>query len=274
MTTLSTCRMMTASALFFLLLPVITRAQNGSVSCTDLKKGDFNAYPKNTNSHLIIHREGDLQKEINPKTGDTTLWKVKWKNDCTFSLTYLSGSYAMDYNREYLLKQHNFVYKILSLTKDYYVMEGHVDNAKSAAFQNDTVWFKERAFIPDNIVYEKISNLELLETVKFTDTAKYAILYTYRPGKTTCEAEKVLISFNDNAMFAATDKSKNAFILLKEGKYTLKGQAAGKESTVELDVKFGRKYYLASEMHWGATCAPELAIVKEDEGKTHFDTIR
>lgn len=78
--------------LLLLLLAFTTaaQAQTESSSCEKLQAGLFYYYAKDNFDYAFI-REGDMQKEVNLSTGDTTLWAIKWKNDCTYTLKYISG---------------------------------------------------------------------------------------------------------------------------------------------------------------------------------------
>ena len=68
-------------------------AQTKTAGCQNLQSGIFYNYPKREvdSSYSIFIRQGNIQKEVAMPAGDTSVWEVKWKNDCNYSLTYLYG---------------------------------------------------------------------------------------------------------------------------------------------------------------------------------------
>src|SRR5215213_6278212 len=62
-----------------------------SITCKDFRTGNFYAYPKNAADRSVIVRDEKTQKETNPVNGDSILWKIDWKGDCSYKLKYISG---------------------------------------------------------------------------------------------------------------------------------------------------------------------------------------
>ena len=50
-------------------------------NCEDIKNGVFYSYPKNVSKQYQLTRKGDIQKETDLITGDSSIWKVTWLND-------------------------------------------------------------------------------------------------------------------------------------------------------------------------------------------------
>jgi hypothetical protein len=75
-------------------------------------------------------------------TGDTSYWKLKWLDDCTFSATYLSGGVKRSDEEKEFLTQHQTVVQILKITPNYYVVEGSLDSVNSEMSIVDTIWIK------------------------------------------------------------------------------------------------------------------------------------
>ncbi|MEO6329832.1 MAG: hypothetical protein ABIO55_12915 [Ginsengibacter sp.] len=266
---------MAVNIFIFLIIPVVAISQN-KLSCVDLKNGTFNSYPKNSSEHYLLYRDGEFQKEVNTKTMDTVLWKVNWINDCVYSLQYLSGSVKITQEQSDLYKKHKLVYEIKNVTPDYFVFTGYLDKISTAILANDTVWMKEKLFIPDNNLFQEVTKPSTLKKAHFSDTSKYAVLYIYRPGKVACSIVDNIIYFDDNLMCVETNKSAHIFKILKEGKFKIMAKANKKEAVMQLEVDFGKKYYLKAASKFGhctleTCCSPQLTTVEEDKGATEFD---
>ena len=93
--------------LYFTLLPFIIFAQSKAPSCAELKEGVFHSYPKNSAEHYISIREGNQVHEINLTTGDSSLWQIKWLEDCIYSLKYVSGNLTLK-EIPYMFKERMF----------------------------------------------------------------------------------------------------------------------------------------------------------------------
>src|SRR5438034_11734209 len=118
----------TTCFLILWLLPFTTEAQADAPAFATLEFGEFHTYPKNTSSYFIIRRQDDLQKEIDARTGDSTIWKVRWHKDNTYTLKFVSSSDKRVSLNAYYLKHHDVVYNVPTITKDFYIIEGHVDH--------------------------------------------------------------------------------------------------------------------------------------------------
>lgn len=249
------------------------------LSCADLKNGVFHSYPKNTSDHYLSKRDDEFQYETNIVTGDTTTWKINWLNDCTYSLKYISGNNKMTDEVSKLVKKHKFVYEISNLTPDYYIFKGYIDKTSNIAFQTDTMWLTEKAVIPNNEIFKQIPNTSLLKKEHFSDTSKYAVLYVYRPGKLTNSLSNYLIYFNDDIMCVGKNNTGYIFKIMKEGRFELKSKLYKDESSIKIDLKFGKVYYVKSMVHWGffkgmKNFKLEMENVNAEVGKTEFDALK
>ncbi len=267
---------------FYLLifLTVITiappaNAQSNKLSCAELKNGIFHVYPKNSIKHYTSIRESDLQKEVNVENGDSTLWKITWINDCSYSLKQISTSEKLDEKAVSFFKKHKLAYQITHVTEDYYVYKGYVDNISGDPFQTDTMWLKEKTLITDNSLIQKITNPSILKKQHFSDTSQYAVLYIYRPGKLTNSLANYPIYFDENLICIAKNKSGYMFKILKEGVFEIKSKLFKDESSATLNIKFGNRYYIKSMIHFGIfkrgyNFKLEMVSTKAEEGKEAF----
>lgn len=126
------------------LLPLIILGQSKTVACSTIKTGAFYFYPEKGQKAFAIIRDDSMQKEINIKAGDTTFWKVNWQSDCMFNLKFIRKSQAISDVEKSFYKSHTTVFKILEVTKDYYVFKAGLDSINNAKMLTDTLWTKAR----------------------------------------------------------------------------------------------------------------------------------
>jgi hypothetical protein len=122
---------------------------------------------------------------------------------------------------------------------------------KGRLLLNDTAWFDQRITIPYSTVFEKISGPLLNRQASFADSAQYALLYVYRPVKTMLLLATYPLYLNNELMCIVRNKSGYIFKVKREGHYTLRTQLLKDESHIDIDVKFGNKYYVMPLIDWG-----------------------
>ncbi len=257
-------------------ISVSAHCQTG-VSCTDLKNGIFYYYQKNAPDHYLIYRTADFQKEVNLRTGDTTLWKIEWRDKCRYALIFESSSNQKIIENAKVLKKHKLVYTISALTDDYYCYTGSVDAPSNPQIWNDTIWLKEKTIVPNSELFQPIAGENELTHLK--DTSKYALLYLYRPGKITNGFGNYFVYFDNVLMCVARNSSGYIFKILKEGNFQLASRLYKDESQVDVDIRFGKTYYIKSMIHWGISSRLynfklEMAAVTPEQGRLEFDKIR
>ena len=233
----------------FVLFPFISKAQNNKLTCAEIKKGVFHFYPKNLSNHFLIIREDDIAHEIDLATGDTSVWEIKWTDDCVYSTKFISGSQKKDDNTLSFLKRHKFVFDVLNITDDYYVFKGYTDKISDLPIMSDTIWFNEKATVVNHELFKQVPNSVGKPVIN--DTSKYALLYVYRPGKITNSLGNYIIYFDDNVMCAAKNNTGYLFKIFKEGNFGIKSKLYKDESSVNVNIKFGKIYYAKSMIHWG-----------------------
>ena len=121
-------------------------AQTKTAGCQNLQSGIFYNYPKRevNSSYSIFIRQGNIQKEVAMPAGDTSVWEVKWKNDCNYSLTYLYGEgpfaiIANGYKNKIIVDV-----KITESTDDYYTFETTASKKNHSSAISDTIWLKQQ----------------------------------------------------------------------------------------------------------------------------------
>ncbi|WP_169337665.1 hypothetical protein [Segetibacter koreensis] len=157
--------------------------------------------------------------EYNLEKRDSTLWKIDWSNDCTYSLKYISGNTHMEPEMESFLKKHKMVYQIINVTNDYYVYNGYIDKISRDFIQSDTMWLHEKTSITNNLLFQSIANGQTLRKAHFGDTSKYAVVYVYRTGKVTNSMGEYFLYFDNEPMCVMKNKSGYMFKLFKEGNH-------------------------------------------------------
>jgi hypothetical protein len=264
---------------FVLLFLAISAASYGQVpvSCQDLKNGIFYYYQKNSPDHFLIYRMAETQKEINLTTGDTTVWKIDWQNDCNYSLKFQSSSTKRPPETVKLLKEHTLVYAVLKLAEDYYTFKGSVDNIANQQIIADTIWLKEKTTFTNTELFKRLRNER--EAGKLRDTSKYAILYVYRPGKITNSLGNYFVYFDNVLMCVASNNSGYVFKVLKEGPFQVSSKLYKDEASVNLDIQFGKTYFVKSMIHWGISSRLynfklEMANVPPEQGQNEFENIK
>jgi hypothetical protein len=267
-----------AIVIAFITIPFSVHCQPRYPDCSRLKQGVFHSYPKNTADHFVTKRDGDFDHETNIKTGDTALWQLKWTGNCSYTLKYISGSGKMTAEALEILKKRRFVNQVAGVTDTYYLVSTYLDKASGPPLQTDTMWFAEKANVTSNELFRQIPNNTVLKRNHFSDTSKYAVMYVYRPGKTTNSLGNYIIYFDDNILCVAKNKSGYIFKVLKEGNFRVKSQLLKDESAINLQVKFGQVYYVKSMIHWGLfkrgyNFKLEMATVPPDQGKTEFENV-
>ncbi len=260
-----------------LLFPLLADCQTKNL-CSDIKTGIFYFYPKNTHDAYIETRDDDYVREKNTVNGDTALWEIKWANDCEYSLKLVATNTKMSDETVTALRKHKFVYKILTVTNDYYTFNGYFDKSTNNPIQQDTMWLTEKVNIPDNNVFKPIPNPIKLKRDHFSDTSKYAVLYIYRPGKFTNSRGNYLVYFDNSIMCIAKNNSGYIFKILKEGKFEIKSRLFKDESSIKLDVQFGNTYYVKSMIHWTISkrlynFKLDMAAMTPADGATEFAEI-
>ncbi len=263
--------------LLLLFLPCFLSAQETQISCDNLKQGIFHMYPINSTDHHLILREGDIAREVNAITGDSSFWEIKWTKDCVYSMKYSGGGTKMDEKTEAFLKKHKLVYEVTEITNDYYTFKGYVDKVAGNSFQSDTVWFNEKVNVVNNDLFKRILN-PTGSKPSITDTSRYAILYVYRPGKITNSLGDFPVYFNDNIMCIAKNNTGYVFKVLKEGVFELKSRLYRDKSSINLSVKFGNVYYVKSMIHWGIHMGNnfklEMKNVSVPEGESEVANVK
>jgi hypothetical protein len=263
--------------LLFLLCSFFEVRSNAQI-CTDLRDGVFYSYPKNTAKQYVITRQGEYQKEIDLVTGDTTLWKVSWLNDCTYCLTYISGSAKLTGEIKTLLESHKLVTKIESISGDFYTYFFYLDKAAGKYLLTDTIWSQKKSVVANNTLFEFVPANTSIKKLNFNRKSPYALLYVYRPAKFAGSKGEYILYFDGNIMCASKNGVAYIFKIFKEGDFKLSAKLFNqKEVTQNINIKFGQQIYLKAGLKFILTNAsgwrPDLLIIDPEKGSDEFSEI-
>jgi len=250
-------------------IPLITIGQS-TADCSSLKDGIFFTYPKNTVERWRSERNGNIQKEINLGTGDSSTWQVKWQSNCRYTMKYIGGGKDLKKEEQDFVQKHLLAFEINTVMPDYYIFSEYIDKVSKTPFLVDTMWRKEKVSVPDKRVYTEVQYKEIRK-MHFKDTSRFALLYVYRSSKFVCSQIDYLVSANDVAMCNMKTKTAYIFKVTREGNIHLTGNNGKRTSTVDLEIHFGNKYYLNCDIHWNLDhCIPDLSLVDKGKGETEF----
>ncbi len=247
-------------------------------TCEDLKRGIYYCYDK-TGAEAIIRREEGFQYENEKKTGDSTMYKIEWVDDCTYTLKYVSGSAKQEAGVAKLLKDHKFAFEVTKVTDKYYVYKGYLDNVKKGVLMlSDTIWFEPNVHFGNPFLFEPVSE-DAVSKLKISDTSRYALLYVYRIGKFTNSLFNYLVYANDYILCVAKNNSGYIFKVFKEGSLKLTSKTYNDKASVDLNIRFGKTYYTKSLIIWGIHAnlnnyKLQMAEVDAHTGKEEFEKVK
>ena len=263
-----------SSLLSLLFAPLLNLAQ--TLSCSNLKNGVFVAFSRADGSRSTYTRNAEVQKEFNPATHETVVWDVEWVSDCSYYLKYNSGLEDKPKQTQELLKEHKFLFQILSVTDDYYIFQSTLDKASNPVLTKDTLWIKQRSDAKRKVIPNpRIDSLLALRKAAFDSVvSKSAFLYVFRPGKFTEILVSYTLCLNDVPICEMANKASYIVRLSKEGQTTFVAKTGKQESSITFDIKAGKKYFLRCELPWSLSPKPKLTKVSKEEAQSYFDNIK
>jgi hypothetical protein len=265
--------------LFILLITGIIPATGNAQlpdGCSALKTGVFYSYPKNTADKYVTYREKGIAKEYDLVKGDSSIWKVDWKDDCTYSLKYVSGSAKLNPEMADFFRKHTLLYTIREATADYYVFNTFLDKLKGIRLGSDTMWMRKKLNHVPTRLFEAVANPQALKKARFSDTSQYAVVYLYRPGKFTNSINAdIMVSFDELPIAQTPNKTAYIFKVFQPGNHTFTSRLDKDESKAAVNIEMGKSYYVKSAINWGIYSLSknyklEMIIMPEKEGKAEF----
>jgi len=227
------------------------RAQDRVPVCKELHTGIYYTYNSKTGDAFVSILEERQLKEIIVNLDDTVISRINWIDDCTFIQQYVSGGSKLDKKILDFNKEHIFYTSIDKIAEEYFTTTVRQDKPKGRVLLRDTSWFNERINVAKIRDVEKISSSLMNRNVILTDTSQYALLYIYRPGKIFLSLSSYPLFMNGELLCMMQNKSGFIFKVKKEGRYSLRTNILKDESKMDVDVRFGQKYFIKPVIYWG-----------------------
>jgi hypothetical protein len=247
-----------------------------TLSCSDIKNGVFIFFSKKDGSRSTYTRSGNVQKEFDASTHETVLWDVEWESDCSYYLKYNSGMEDKPKQEMEILKKHKVLFKITSVTEDYYSFESYLDKSSNPINFKDTLWIKQRKDQKNKLISNpRIDSLLAIRKLSFDSSLRNtATLYIFRPGKFAESGDVCTIYCNDTAICTMTDQAAYVVRILKEGPMKFVARVRKQEMPLTIDVKYGKKYFLRCEIKWAIPPKPIFTISNLEEARPYFGSIK
>jgi hypothetical protein len=262
-----------SALLICILLSAFEFSVNAQGDCSSIRTGTFYYYPKNTSDSYLDVRDDKYLHETNLNTGDSSLYEIKWSDDCVYTLKYISGNEKMSDDVVEFNKKHKLLFQVSKTSKDYYTFTGYIDKTSNQPVLTDTMWLNIK-INTNNKLFTQMKSPGEIKKAHFSDTSKYAILYVYRPGKLANSLGNYLIYFDNNIMCVAKNHSGYIFKILKEGNFKIKSRIYKDEAEADLDIQFGKNYYVRSSIpggfHGFNNYKLKMEVVKPEDGENEF----
>ncbi len=262
-----------------LLLGVVISNAQSLPTCKDLHAGIFYQYPKNLRNQYIIYQSEGFEKDIDIITGDTTLYENKWLSDCVLSQKCISSNEKIIIDNWKFVKKHNFINEIIKITDSCFLINIYIDKLDKKPISIDTMWFNQRTNISNNLLFEKTTIKEIIGKPPAKDTAKYALVYVYRPLKVFLSLANYVVYCDNNAMCIMKNNIGYIYKVYKEGLHKFQSNLYKDIAGIDVDIHFGNTYYIKSSINWGITSKLynfQLEMQKMDNatGETEFAKVK
>jgi len=119
----------------FIIISFISCISNKS-PCTKFRTGHFILHSSHTSSEYMVDRNDSFQIETEKETGKKSKWKIDWKGDCEYNLTYIDQDKNKGDTTVAFLKTLNI--RIVKAEEKYYVFSCEIPFLKEPII--DTIW--------------------------------------------------------------------------------------------------------------------------------------
>src|SRR5690606_25791786 len=138
----------------------------------------------------------------------------------------------------------------------------------------DTIWFAPQPGKMVSVNFEVLTEKPAYLRKHFKDTSSYAIVYLYRLPKVMAMMNEYYVYCNDDFIYWARNKTSGAFKIYLNGTTKFHAKSGNQESSVTVDLKPGKRYYVQCIIHHKLSKAtPELRLVAEGVGKEDYERI-
>jgi|HubBroStandDraft_1064217.scaffolds.fasta_scaffold31232_2 hypothetical protein len=109
-----------------------------------VKVGEFYYYPKDSKESYYDLRNDSILGEINLRTGDTSIWRIRWPSDSVIEMRYVTGSKKLTDAQRAYRSAHMVVVRIDRVAAEYYTFSAGMDSVGGLGYTQDTMWFKPK----------------------------------------------------------------------------------------------------------------------------------
>ena len=222
-------------------------------TCKDLHTGIFYQYPKNSGRQMEINLQEGVEKDVDMVTGDSSIYTVKWLSDCVMSEKCISSTEKAMTDHWKFVKKHTFINEITTITDAYFLINIYLDKLSDKPSETDTIWFNRRLKVLNSQLFKQTSSKELAIQPTANDTPKYALVYIYRPFKVALALASYVDYCDEEPMFSMKNNSGYIYKIFKEGIHTFQSKLYRDTVKLDVDVHFGKTYYIKSAINWAIT---------------------
>jgi hypothetical protein len=254
---------------------IIPFASGQTNDCSIFRKGVFHVYLTQNGKHYIVYRDDQTEKDVVDGSTDTLVWHIDWKDDCNYTVQYLSTTSELTAAQQKFFKKHKLFYHLEPTGKDYCVYTETVDKIGGPLVEKDTMWLHEVADPMTAPLAILVKSESLLRNRHFSDTSRYAVVYIYRPKKMMFSASSYDIYMENNVLCAMKNNSSYIFAVFRQGPLNLWSKYAKDTCSLPLNIQPGKSYYVRSTIDFGMfgpkNFKLKMELVSTAGGKEEFD---
>lgn len=236
-----------------LLLSLVSSNAQSLPTCKDLHSGIFYQYHNKTGTQYIISQNEGFEKDVDITTGDSSIYENKWLSDCVLSQKCISSTEKIITDNWKFVKKHRFIGEIIRITDSCAILNVYVDKVSDKPTANDTIWFNQRMNIAINPLFKQTTTERLANKNSAKDTAKYALVYIYRPFKIALSLGSYFDYCDGLPMCLMKNNTGYIFKIYKEGIHKFQSNLHKDIAGIDLDIHFGKIYYIKSSINWAIT---------------------
>jgi hypothetical protein len=254
------------------IIPFASSQTNG---CSIFRKGVFHVYLTKDGKHYIVYRDDQTEKEVVDGSTDTLVWHIDWKDDCDYTVQYLSNTGGLTGAQQKFLKKHKLFYHLQPGDKEYCVYTETVDKIGGPLVEKDTMWLHEVAYPISAPLAVLVKSESLLRNRHFSDTSLYAVVYIYRPKKMMLSVSSYDMYLENNLLCTMKNNSSYIFAVFRQGAVNLWSRCLKDTCYLRLNIQPGKSYYVRSTIDFGMfglkNFKLKMELVPAAEGKEEFD---
>ena len=125
------------------LTPLFWACQSKNKDCRIAKTGTFYYHSLKANLRYKLIRTDSLQTEINLATGDSSFYRIKWKDGCTYNLSFIRTTRVMSDREKEFVSSHGLDCRILTVTSSYFIFKAVSVPDIGLGPLTDTIWLRK-----------------------------------------------------------------------------------------------------------------------------------